>query len=174
MNKKLIGSMFLAVTLLWSAQVLSEEAGSGEPSQEAPASEAPASEASAPEAKESSQEASSPEAAESLPSGQGWRLVRTVEIAKTGKFVQMVLVDLKREMDQTVYSAAIQRLCGKETEFCRIRFWTQERFIPEKVTLTHEQLKAQKAEFILNKSAGIRKTTWSCDANPDKTHCVKY
>ncbi|HNC41221.1 MAG TPA: hypothetical protein PK522_05495, partial [Nitrosomonas sp.] len=60
--------------------------------------------------------------------GQGWKLVRSPEMGNSGKFVHMVLVDLDKEMDKTVYSAAINRLCGKATDFCRIRFWTQERF----------------------------------------------
>ncbi|SDX92073.1 hypothetical protein [Nitrosomonas sp. Nm33] len=161
MNQKLIGSMFLAMTLLWSTQALSEEADSAEPPQEA----------STPQATE---EASTPQATESLPSGLGWRVVRVIEIGKSGKFVNMVLVDLDREMDKTVYSAAITQICGKATDFCRIRFWTQERFVPEKVSPTPEQLKVQKAEFLFNKAGGIRQTTWSCDVNPDKTQCVKY
>jgi hypothetical protein len=159
MNKKLIGSMFLAMTLLWTAQAQSEEAESAEPSQEAASS---------------SQETAAPKAAESLPSGLGWRVVRVLEMGTSGKFVHMVLVDLDKEMDKTVYSAAISQICGKATEFCRIRFWTQERFIPEKVTPTPEQLKQQKAEFLFNKAAGIRQTTWSCAVNPDKAQCVKY
>lgn len=36
MNKKVISSMFMAITLLWSAQVLAEEAESAEPAQETP------------------------------------------------------------------------------------------------------------------------------------------
>lgn len=166
MNKKLIGSMFLAMTLLWAAQAQSEEANSAEPSQEAASSSQ--------EAASSSEETAAPKAAESLPSGLGWRVVRVLEIGTSGKFVHMVLVDLNREMDKTVYSAAITQICGKATEFCRIRFWTQERSIPEKVTPTAEQLKQQKAEFLFNKAAGIRQTTWSCAVNPDKTQCVKY
>lgn len=166
MNKKLIGSMFLALTLLWAAQAQSEEAESAEPSQEAASSSQ--------EAASSSQEDVAQKSTESLPSGLGWRVVRVLEIGSSGKFVHMVLVDLDKEMDKTVYSAAITQICGKATEFCRIRFWTQERSIPEKVTPTAEQLKQQKAEFLFNKAAGIRQTTWSCAVNPDKTQCVKY
>ncbi|SFM11415.1 hypothetical protein [Nitrosomonas communis] len=166
MNKKLIGSMFLAMMLLWTAQAQSEEAESAETSQEA---SSPSQEAAS-----SSQEAASPKATESLPSGLGWRVVRVLEMGTSGKFVHMVLVDLDKEMDKTVYSAAITQICGKATEFCRIRFWTQERFIPEKVTPTPEQLKQQKVEFLFNKAAGIRQTTWSCAVNPDRAQCVKY
>lgn len=162
MNKKLIGSMFIAITLLWSAQVLAEET---EAKTEAKTEAAES---------ESTQEASAKEATGSLQSGLGWRVVRIIEMGTSGKFVHMVLVDLDKEMDKTVYSAAITQICGKATDFCRIRFWTQERFIPEKVSPTPEQLKFQKAEFLFNKAAGIRQTTWSCAVNPDRTQCVKY
>lgn len=167
MNKKVISSMFMAITLLWSAQVLAEEAESAEPAQETPSAEAPSTEASSPEA-------ASQAATQSLPSGQGWRVVRIIEMGNSGKFVHMVLVDLNKEMDKTVYSAAINQICGKATDFCRIRFWTQERFIPEKVSPTAEQIKVQKAEFLFNKAASIRQITWSCAVNPDKTQCVNY
>lgn len=106
--------------------------------------------------------------------GQGWKLIRSPEMGSSGKFVHMVLVDLDKEMDKTVYSAAINRLCGKATDFCRIRFWTQERFIPEKVTPTPEQLRAQKAEYLFNPAAGVKKTSWSCKVDHDKSHCVNY
>lgn len=107
-------------------------------------------------------------------SGQGWKLIRSPEMGNSGKLVHMVLVDLDKEMDKTVYSAAITRLCGKATDFCRIRFWTQERFIPEKVTPTPEQLKAQKADYLFNPAADVKKTTWSCKVDHDKSHCVNY
>ena len=158
MNKKLIGSMLLAAMLIWSAQALSDEQSESVESPETSATE----------------QASTSEGAESLPSGQGWRVVRIVEIAKTGKFVHMVLIDRDKEMDKSVYGAAIHRLCSKATDFCRIRFWTQERLIPEKVTLTHEQLKGQKAEYLFNQSAGIRQTTWSCDVEHDRSQCISY
>lgn len=121
------------------------------------------------------QEADTQEKAdESAIFGQGWKLIRSPEMGNSGKFVHMVLVDLDKEMDKTVYSAAINRLCGKVTDFCRIRFWTQERFIPEKVTPTPEQLKAQKADYLFNPTAGVKKTTWSCKVDHDKSHCVNY
>lgn len=158
MNKKLIGSMFLTMMLFWSAQALSDEQSESVESPEVSLTE----------------EASTPEVAEPLPSGNGWRVARIIEIAKTGKFVHMVLVDQEREMDKSVYGAAIHRLCGKATDFCRIRFWTQERLIPEKVTLTHEQLKGQKAEYLFNHAAGIKQTIWSCDVEPDRSQCIRY
>lgn len=160
MNKKLISSMFFAATLIWSAQVLADEHAESTESTESTETSA-------------TEEASAP-VAESLPSGQGWRVVRIIEIGTSGKFVHMVLVDREKEMDRSVYGAAIHQICGKAEDFCRIRFWTQEGLIPEKVSLTPQQLKAQKAEFLFNKAAGIRQTTWSCDVNPDRSQCVKY
>ena len=106
-----------------------------------------------------------------LESGNGWRVVRSMEMGTSGKFVHMILVDHDVYTDKTVYSAAINRLCRAEEDFCRIRFWSQERFIPEKVSLTTEQNKQLKAEYIVNKAAGIHQLRWSCSVDPNKSHC---
>src|SRR5688500_1168375 len=101
-----------------------------------------------------------------LESGNGWRVVRSIEIGTSGKFVHMILVDHSVYTDKTVYSAAINRLCRSEEDFCRIRFWSQERFIPEKASLTTEQNKQLKAEYVVNKAGGIRQLRWSCSVDP--------
>lgn len=106
-----------------------------------------------------------------LESGNGWRVVRSVEMGTSEKFVHMVLIDHGVYTDKTIYSAVINRLCRTEEDFCRIRFWSQERFIPEKVSLTIEQNKQLKAEYIVNKAGGIRQLRWSCSVDPNKTHC---
>ncbi len=115
----------------------------------------------------------STESSSSLESGNGWRVVRSVEMGTSGKFVHMVLVDHNVYTDRTVYSAAINRLCRTEEEFCRIRFWSQERFIPEKVSLTTEQNKQLRAEYVVNKAASIHQLRWSCSVNPDKGQCFQ-
>ena len=104
-------------------------------------------------------------------SGQGWRVVRAIEMGTSGKFVHMILVDHDVHTDKTIYSAAINRLCRADEEFCRIRFWSQERYIPEKVSLTTEQNKQLKAEYVVNKTAGIHQLRWSCSVNPVKGQC---
>ncbi|WP_297323908.1 hypothetical protein [Nitrosomonas sp.] len=106
-----------------------------------------------------------------LESGNGWRVVRAIEMGTSGKFVHMVLIDHSVYTDKTIYSAAINRLCSADEDFCRIRFWSQERFIPEKASLTIEQNKQLKAEYVVNKTAGMRQLRWSCSVDPDKTHC---
>lgn len=106
-----------------------------------------------------------------LESGTGWRVVRSIEMGSSGKFVHMVLIDHSVYTDKTIYSAAINRLCRAGDDFCRIRFWSQERFIPEKAALTIEQNKQLKAEYVVNKSAGIHQLRWSCTVDPDKAHC---
>ena len=90
----------------------------------------------------------------------------------SGKFVHMVLIDHGVYTDKTIYSAVINRLCRSEEDFCRIRFWSQERFIPEKATLTIEQNKQLKAEYIVNKAGGIRQLRSSCSLHPDNTHSL--
>lgn len=111
------------------------------------------------------------ETSSQLESGTGWRVVRSIEMGSSGKFVHMVLIDHSVYTDKTIYSAAINRLCRAGDDFCRIRFWSQERFIPEKAALTIEQNKQLKAEYVVNKSAGIHQLRWSCTVDPDKAHC---
>ena len=52
-----------------------------------------------------------------LESGNGWRVVRSIEMGTSGKFVHMILVDHDVYTDKTVYSAAINRLCRTEEDF---------------------------------------------------------
>ncbi len=107
-----------------------------------------------------------------LESGHGWRVVRSIEMGTSGKFIHMILIDHDVHTDKTVYSAAINRLCRTtDEEFCRLRFWSQERYIPEKVSLTTEQNKQLKAEYVVNKTAGILQLRWSCSVNPVKGQC---
>ena len=106
-----------------------------------------------------------------LESGNGWRVVRSLEIGTSGKFVHMVLIDHSVYTDKTIYSAAINRICPADTEFCRIRFWSQEQKKKKKVSLTTEQNKQLKAEYLVNKIAGTHHLRWSCSVDPDKKHC---
>lgn len=106
-----------------------------------------------------------------LENGHGWRVVRSIEMGTSGKYVHMILVDHDVHTDKTIYSAAINRLCRTDEEFCRLRFWSQERYIPEKVSLTTEQNKQLKAEYVVNKAAGIHQLRWSCSVNPVKGQC---
>lgn len=83
----------------------------------------------------------------------------------------MVLVDRDKTDDLTVYSSAINRICGKAEEFCRIRFWNQKKYIPEKIALNEQQSKNLLAEYTFNKTGGIHETRWSCAVNPSRQDC---
>lgn len=107
-----------------------------------------------------------------LESGNGWKTVRIAELGNSGKKVYMVLVEQSRHTDKTVYSNAITRLCQGEDEFCRIRFWSNERFIPERAALTAEQNKQLKADYLVNKTAGIKELRWSCGVDPKSQNCL--
>lgn len=108
---------------------------------------------------------------EALESGNGWRLVRSVELGTSGKVIHLVLVDHAVHTDKTIYSAVINRLCGGNDEFCRIRFWSEEKYVPEKASMTVEQNKHLRADYLVNKSAGMQHLRWSCSVNPDKNNC---
>lgn len=111
------------------------------------------------------------ESASELDGGNGWRLVRKVELGTSGKFVNLVLIDHAVYTDKTIYSAVINRLCSPSDQFCRIRFWSEERFIPETAALSVEQNKQLRADYLVNKVAGMHHLRWSCTVDPDKTHC---
>ncbi len=108
-----------------------------------------------------------------LPSGIGWQLIRKVEMGNSGKFVNMVLIEKGRQADKTIYSSAIHKLCANEKEFCRIRFWVQKYFIPEKASLTLEQQKSQQADHLFNRAAGIHRTLWACTIDPTSESCIQ-
>ncbi|TXI29718.1 MAG: hypothetical protein E6Q60_03420 [Nitrosomonas oligotropha] len=111
------------------------------------------------------------ESASELDGGNGWRLVRKVELGTSGKFVNLVLIDHAVYTDKTIYSAVINRLCSPSDQFCRIRFWSEERFIPVTAALSVEQNKQLRADYLVNKVAGMHHLRWSCTVDPDKTHC---
>ena len=149
----IIGLIFLALTLSWPAIASSE-------------AEEPAEQTSEP-SEEVVEESSGP-----LDTGHGWQLMRILELGtNTGKFVYIVLVDRDKTSDTTVYSSAIKRICNKEEEFCRIRFWNLEKYLPEKVTLNAEQTRTLLVEYTFNRTAGINETRWSCSVNAARQDC---
>jgi len=109
-----------------------------------------------------------------LYSGDGWRVVRSVELGKTGKYVHMVLVDLNRDTDIAVYGAARIKICRSERDFCRIRFWNEERYIPKTVSFTKNQYKTLRAEYTFNREGGIQQMRYSCTVLPNKSLCFTY
>jgi hypothetical protein len=109
-----------------------------------------------------------------LHSGEGWRVVRAVELGQTGKYIHMVLVDLDRDTDLSLYGAARIKICRSEPDFCRIRFWNEERYIPKSVSFTKYQHKTLRAEYTFNREGGIQKMRYACTVLPNKSLCFKY
>jgi len=153
MYKNMIGLTFLALMISYPAFASS-------------AAEEPTEQSSEP-SEEVVEQSSGP-----LDTGHGWQLIRTLELGNnTGKFVYIVLVDRDKTSDTTVYSSAIKRICNKEEEFCRIRFWNLEKYLPEKVTLNAEQTRTLLVEYTFNRTAGINETRWSCSVNAARQDC---
>lgn len=172
--------LLVAMAITWSGMVFSavqnlpQPVFSGQDGEQAAADNA-ASPAPAEQAAPTSTEAETAAKAEeqALPSGIGWKLVRSLEMGDSGKFVHMVLIEKGRQADKTIYSSAIHRLCAKEKEFCRIRFWVQSYLIPEKVSLTLEQQKTQQADHLFNRAAGIHRTLWACTVDSTSESCIQ-
>ncbi|MDR4651339.1 MAG: hypothetical protein MRJ52_02940 [Nitrosomonas sp.] len=155
MNKKFFCTLlFLALSLSCTAYAESDEDTADATDEAAAAEEAAANDSAG------------------LESGNGWKTVRIAELGNSGKKVYMVLVEQSRHTDKTIYSNAITRLCQGEDEFCRIRFWSNERFIPERAALTAEQNKQLKADYLVNKTAGIKELRWSCGVDPKSQNCL--
>ena len=154
MNTKLVAFLLLALAMSWPAIVSADET-----------TENPAEEVIEEVVEESS---------EPLESGIGWQLIRSVELGSTGKFVNMVLIELGRQADKTIYSSAITRLCSDEKEFCRVRFWVQERFIPERASMTTEQYRHLLADHLYNREAGIHQIEYACSVDPTSDSCIAH
>ena len=106
-----------------------------------------------------------------LQSGDGWRLVRSVQLGNTSKYVHMVLIDLIRDTDIAVYGAALKKICRSEPDFCRVRFWNEERYVPKSISFTKDQFKTMRAEYTFNRAGDIQEMRYSCTVLPDKGQC---
>lgn len=150
MNTKLVAFLLLALVMSWPAMVSADEAA------------------------ENDTEEVAEKASEPLASGIGWQLIRSVELGSTGKFVNMVLVEQGRQADKTIYGSALNRLCRDEKEFCRVRFWMEERFIPERASMTTEQYRYLLADHLFNREAGIHQIQYACSVDPNSHDCVTH
>lgn len=155
MNSRLVVFLLLALAMSWpvlAASQQSEDAAGNETEKVVEeAAEAPA-----------------------LASGIGWQVIRTLEMGTSGKFVHMVHIDNDRYTDKTIYSAAIHRLCSNEAEFCRVRFWNQERFIPDRISMTTQQYQQLKADHLFNRAAGIHRIEYACSVDPHNKECIAH
>jgi hypothetical protein len=104
-------------------------------------------------------------------SGDGWRLVRSVQLGNTGKYIHMVLIDLNRDTDIAVYGSAINKICRSESDFCRVRFWNEERYVPKSISFTKNQYKTLRAEYTFNRAGGLQEMRYSCTVLPYKDQC---
>ncbi len=106
-----------------------------------------------------------------LLSGDGWRLVRSVQLGNSGKYIHMVLVELNRDTDIAVYGAALNKICRSEPDFCRVRFWNEERYVPKSISFTEGQFKTLRAEYTFNRAGGVQEMRYACTVLPNESQC---
>ena len=106
-----------------------------------------------------------------LAHGDGWRLIRSVELGNSGNYIHMVLIDSDRDMDTAVYGAAISKICRSEPDFCRVRFWNQERLVSQAVSFKEAEFKGLRAEYIFNRAGGVQQLLYACTVVSDKNQC---
>ncbi len=106
-----------------------------------------------------------------LLSGDGWRLVRSVQLGNSGKYIHMVLVELNRDTDIAVYGAALNKICRSEPDFCRVRFWNEEHYVPKSISFTEGQFKTLRAEYTFNRAGGVQEMRYACTVLPNEGQC---
>jgi hypothetical protein len=106
--------------------------------------------------------------------GDGWRLVRSVQLGNSGNYVHMVLIDSKRDMDTAVYGAALSKICRSEPDFCRVRFWNEERHVSQSISFTDAQFKALRAEYVFNRAGSVQEMRYACTVVSDKNQCFSH
>lgn len=106
--------------------------------------------------------------------GDGWRLVRSIELGTSGNYVHMVLIDSKRDMDTAVYGAALSKICRSEPDFCRVRFWNEERHVAQSISFTDAQFKALRAEYVFNRAGSVQEMRYACTVVSDKNQCFSH
>ena len=109
-----------------------------------------------------------------LPHGDGWRLVRSVQLGNSKNYIHMVLIDSKRDMDTAVYGAALSKICRSEPDFCRVRFWNEERHVAQAISFTDAQFKALRAEYVFNRAGSVEQMRYACTVVSDKNQCFSH
>ncbi len=112
--------------------------------------------------------------AQPLAHGDGWRLVRSVQLGNTPNYIHMVLIDKERDMDKAVYGAALSKLCRSEPDFCRVRFWNEERYVADSISFTDAQFKTLRAEYVFNRAGNLQQMRYACTVVSDKNQCFSH
>jgi hypothetical protein len=86
----------------------------------------------------------------------------------------MVLIDSKRDMDKAVYGAALSKICRTEQDFCRVRFWNEERLVHHAISFTDAQFKGMRAEYVFNRAGGVQEMRYACTVVSDKNQCFSH
>jgi hypothetical protein len=112
--------------------------------------------------------------AQPLPHGDGWRLVRSIQLGNSKNYIHMVLIDSRRDMDKAVYGAALSKICRSEPDFCRVRFWNEERLVPTAISFTDAQFKGMRAEYVFNRAGNVQEMRYACTVVSDKSQCFSH
>lgn len=157
MNKRIIYVAIFAFALSWPASAALQQAEAQTQSQA--------------QAQPNQQQQAQPQ---QLPHGDGWRLVRSVQLGNSKNYIHMVLIDSKRDMDKAVYGAALSKICRSEPDFCRVRFWNEERHVAQAISFTDAQFKALRAEYVFNRAGSVEQMRYACTVVSDKNQCFSH
>lgn len=156
-SKRVIGGVLIAFFLSWPVAASSRQP------------EPQSQQQSQPQSQSQPQEPSQP-----LPHGDGWRLVRSIQLGNSGNYIHMVLIDSNRDMDKAVYGAALNKICRSEPDFCRVRFWNDKRLVPDSISFTEAQFKGLRAEYVFNRAGSVQEMRYACTVVSDKNQCFSH
>ncbi|WP_256326912.1 hypothetical protein [Nitrosospira multiformis] len=100
--------------------------------------------------------------------------MRSIQLGNSKNYIHMVLIDGKRDMDKAVYGAALSKICRSEPDFCRVRFWNEERHVANSISFTDAQFKALRAEYIFNRAGHVQQMKYACTVVSDKNQCFSH
>jgi hypothetical protein len=63
------------------------------------------------------------------------------------------------------------KICRSEPDFCRVRFWNEERYVPKSISFTKNQYKTLRAEYTFNRAGDLQEMRYSCTVLPYKDQC---
>jgi hypothetical protein len=153
MSKRVIGIAVFAFVFSWPASASLQQDSQSQPK---------------------SQPSHQQEQSQPLAHGDGWRLVRSIQLGTSKNYIHMVLIDSKRDMDKAVYGAALSKICRSEPDFCRVRFWNEERHVAQSISFTQAQFKALRAEYIFNRAGNVQQMKYACTVVSDKNQCFSH
>ncbi len=68
----------------------------------------------------------------------------------------------------------LARYADLESDFCRVRLWNEERYVPQSISFTDAQFKTLRAEYVFNRAGSVQEMRYACTVVSDKNQCFSH